>query len=85
MTVSVVQFFLVVAAGMIEVDDNDNGTFSVRRGLEVEAYVLGGDSQVTINRYVRRVPVGASPLIYMATTGGDGQRYCFLIITDTYA
>lgn len=66
----VVQFFLIVAAGMTEVDDNDNGPFGVRRGLEVEAYVLGGDSLVTINRYVRRALVGVSPLICIGCNRG---------------
>lgn len=61
-TVAVVQLFLVVVAGVIEVDDNDNGAFGVRRGFEVEANVLGGDAQMTINRYVRRVLVSASSL-----------------------
>lgn len=43
-TVAVVQLFLLVVAGVIEVDDNGNGAFGARRGFEVDANVLGGDT-----------------------------------------
>jgi hypothetical protein len=80
--VAVVRFVLVVAVSVIDVDHNDNGPFSVCRGLELGACALG-NAQVTFSRAVRRALVDASSFTYVGHT--RETLSAFLSLTHTYA
>lgn len=80
---AVVRFVLVVVDWVIDVDDNGNGPFSVRSGLEFKVCVLGGDAQVTISRNVRRALVEALSSTYVGHMMEDSSD--FSPLTETYA